>query len=346
MLRAFPTLPTAAMTDRPLLSICVPTYNRAGFLRECLASIEADGAQGRFEVVVSDNASTDDTLSVLQEFSAVLPLRWIVQRENLGPDRNFDAVVEFARGEYCLLLGSDDVMEPGAVPRLIHELDSTGTDIYHFGYVQGDIGLKRLHRAHPPAGRVATTPERLARYLGGMPNMSLVFTFISSYAFRRSLWMERRERVRTWIGSYYIQLFAMHAALKAGATLTATSDCLVLARGDNPNDFNSVPARFVALDARTMARLIDEVYGGDRRLWEALGRTFHRSYPVKRLVYLAASGGLPYISESRASLINLGYSRWLLDSLAILGRLGLLKLCKSALDLRRGTLRKFSPKSQ
>lgn len=329
------------MTNRPLLSICIPTYNRAGFLRECLASVQTQGAEGLFEVVVSDNASTDDTLSVLEEFSTLLPLRWTIQDQNLGPDRNFDAVVAFARGEYCWLLGSDDVAESGAVPKLLAGLRAAGADIFHFGYVQTDIALERLHRAHPPAGRVDTSADGLAAYLGGMPNMSLVFTFISSFAFRRSIWMDQREPLQRWVGTYYIQLFAMHAALKRGATLAATNDCLVLARGDNPNEFNAVPGRFIALDARTVSRLVDEIHEGDPRYWRALGRVFQRSYPPKALVHVAANGGLSHLVASRAALIKLGFAPGLLDTLSLLGRLGLLKAIKLALDLRRGVLRKI-----
>jgi glycosyltransferase involved in cell wall biosynthesis len=69
------------MTDRPLLSVCIPTYNRAGYLHECLSSIETRGLDNLVEVVVSDNASTDDTLDVLKEFANRLPLRWVVQAE-------------------------------------------------------------------------------------------------------------------------------------------------------------------------------------------------------------------------------------------------------------------------
>lgn len=332
------------MICRPLLSICIPTFNREGFLRECLASIQVAGFEGQFEVVVSDNASTDDTLAVLEEFQRQLPLRWVTQDTNIGADRNFDAVVAFAQGEYCWLLGSDDVVEFEAIGELLSALRNHQTDILHFGYVQTDIALSRLHSAHPAPGQVQSTPQALEAYLGSMPNMSLLFTFISSFAFRRSIWMDRRERVLGWVGTHYIHMFAMHAALTEGAKLTASDQCLVLARGGNPNEFNTVPGRFIALDARTMCRLITEIHGDTASMWTAIGRTFRRSYPIKALIYTAANGGLHHLEGVQDILIRLGYPSSLVNSLRLLGKLNLLGLVKGALDLRRAAVAKLSTK--
>lgn len=332
------------MTVRPLLSICIPTYQREGFLRECLASIDAAGLMGDIEVVVSDNASTDRTVDVLEEYAAKLPLRWIIQETNIGADRNFDAVVALAGGEYCWLLGSDDVLEPDAVSKMVAALRSQTPDILHFGYVQTDITLKRLYTASPPTGRVGSSPEALADYFGSMPNLSLMFTFMSSFAFRRRLWMDRRDQVQAWVGSFYIHMLTMHAALADGASLVATSDCLVLARGGNPNPFNTVPGRFTALDATTMKRLIVDIYSDAPVMWRGIGRTFRRTYTTKSLIYIAANGGLHYLRDVMDPLLRLGYSPLLLKSLIALERMKLLGLVKRSLDLRRAARAKISPK--
>jgi abequosyltransferase len=328
------------MMSHPLLSICIPTYNRAGFLNECLSSIRPDDLDGRIEIVVSDNASTDDTLMVLKTFQATHPLRYIVQSENFGPDHNFDAVVAEARGEYCWLLGSDDVVQPGGVRSLVATLASCQTDIVQFGYLQGDLHLHPQHRAAPPAGPVQASLQGLAAHLAAQPNMSLLFTFISAYAFRRSIWIARQQLIRSWIGSYYIQMFAMHSALASGATLAAVDECLVIARGDNPNEFNTVPGRLIALDARTMSRLIREVYGDRSDFWAAIGQPFRRSYPAKALIYVAANGGIGYINEVREPLIHFGHSKALLCGLQLLHHFKMMPIVKWLLDSRRRVLKK------
>lgn len=329
------------MTQQPLLSICIPTYNRAGFLRECLSSLDLADLGGAVEIVVSDNASTDATLDVLEEFKTTLPLRYIVQQENIGPERNFDAVITEAHGEYCWLLGSDDVVEPGGVSKLVFALSSLQVDIIQFGYVQANLQLRQLYRVSPPAGIVDPKPKALADYLAAQPNMSMVFTFISAYVFRRSLWMERQEKILTWVGTFYIQMFAMHSALVAGASLAAIEDCLVVARGGNPNEFNSVPGRFIALDAQTVKKLIDELYEDNPRIWRALGEPFRKSYPRKTLVSVSASGGFKYIESSRDALLRLGYSQILLDALILIERLKLMPVIGCTLKIYRQTIKKI-----
>ena len=65
-----------------MLSNCIPTYNRSAYLRECLESIvsSAKGHEEQFEIVISDNASTDDTVSSGSEFNLRYP--WIKYRRN------------------------------------------------------------------------------------------------------------------------------------------------------------------------------------------------------------------------------------------------------------------------
>jgi abequosyltransferase len=99
------------------LSICIPTYNRARFLPDLFDSILAQTSHTiEVEVVVSDNASTDDTATVIAAYSDRLPnLIYSRTDENVGADRNFLRVIDCASGDYCWLMGSDDKLEPGAI---------------------------------------------------------------------------------------------------------------------------------------------------------------------------------------------------------------------------------------
>lgn len=106
------------------LSICIPAYNRGATLPQLFDSIiselAATGDPGRVEVVVSDNASADDTPAVVERYREHLPnLSYVRQAENIGADRNYLAVVEPARGRFCWLMGSDDKVEKGALARVL-----------------------------------------------------------------------------------------------------------------------------------------------------------------------------------------------------------------------------------
>src|SRR5262249_43627784 len=78
-----------AETSEPLLSICIPTYNRSHFLKECLRSLFAQTFDhSAVEVIVSDNASTDDTPNVVRKYAERYPIVKYVRNEtNIGADR-------------------------------------------------------------------------------------------------------------------------------------------------------------------------------------------------------------------------------------------------------------------
>jgi glycosyltransferase involved in cell wall biosynthesis len=101
----------------PLVTIAIPTFNRAPWLKECVLSALAQ-SYPRFEVLVSDNASTDETEEVLKEFDD-RRLRVVRQESNIGLLGNFNACLAEARGEYIVLVPDDDRIAPQMLERCI-----------------------------------------------------------------------------------------------------------------------------------------------------------------------------------------------------------------------------------
>jgi len=91
----------------PLVSICIPTYNRASMLPEAIESaLSMD--YPNLEVVVSDNASTDNTIQIIEELNDPR-IKYFRNNSNIGAFENFrKALYERAQGEYAILLGDDD----------------------------------------------------------------------------------------------------------------------------------------------------------------------------------------------------------------------------------------------
>ena len=90
--------------QRPLASILIPVYNRAGLIEATIRSALAQ-SYDPIEVVVVDNASTDATWEVLQRLALEDPRLRIFRNEtNLGPVRNWRACAEHARGHYAKIL--------------------------------------------------------------------------------------------------------------------------------------------------------------------------------------------------------------------------------------------------
>lgn len=111
----------------PLLSICIPTYNRANRLRLSLQAILPQVARsgGLAEVWVSDNGSPDETRTVVEEARGLGPLNYSRNQSNLGVIRNVLRVTrELPRGEFVWLLGDDDVLRPGALGRVIDSIEA------------------------------------------------------------------------------------------------------------------------------------------------------------------------------------------------------------------------------
>lgn len=103
------------------LSICIPTYNRAAFLKELLPEVLGQIARvlsGEVELVISDNASTDGTSEYLRSIDNA-HLRWWTNDENIGGDRNFLKCVAEAKGKYVWLFGDDDVLPKDSVARVL-----------------------------------------------------------------------------------------------------------------------------------------------------------------------------------------------------------------------------------
>jgi glycosyltransferase involved in cell wall biosynthesis len=114
------------MTKDPLITISIPTFNRSSYLFDTLKQIHSEistcgGAD--IEVLVSDNASPDDTGSVVTGFiDAGLAIRYIRNDKNIGSDANIAQCYNLASGEYVLILGDDDLFVDGALNYLLNEL--------------------------------------------------------------------------------------------------------------------------------------------------------------------------------------------------------------------------------
>lgn len=94
----------------PLVTIGIPTYNRADdFLRDAVQSA-LDQTYPNIEVIISDNCSSDDTENVIKSFKDPR-IRYIRHNVNIGANNNFNYCLKQAKGTYFLLLHSDDMID-------------------------------------------------------------------------------------------------------------------------------------------------------------------------------------------------------------------------------------------
>jgi glycosyltransferase involved in cell wall biosynthesis len=113
-----------AMNDYPLVSIGMPVYNGEPYIRKALDSLLAQSYE-HFELIISDNASVDETMRICHEYAERDPrIRIHRQSHNMGIQKNFLTVLELAQGKYFMWAGVDDYWLPEFVKTLVDELES------------------------------------------------------------------------------------------------------------------------------------------------------------------------------------------------------------------------------
>jgi len=99
----------------PLISIGIPTYNRVTSLARSIASARAQTHEN-VDIVICDNASTDETESLCRRIASEDPrVRYVRHPRNIGPEENFAATLRLARGEFFMWVADDDWIDPDYV---------------------------------------------------------------------------------------------------------------------------------------------------------------------------------------------------------------------------------------
>jgi glycosyltransferase involved in cell wall biosynthesis len=195
----------------PLLSICVPTYNRSKTLKICLASImeQVRGYEDDVEVIVSDNCSSDDTREVVGWAQELGPIKYNRNESNIGGGLNFFLLTnQLARGEYCWLIGDDDFLRKDSLSRLLRVMkENPAVDMYHTNAMH--LQLSNLEKKMKGVVSSAQFPDDLEtesidfndremRSIDELIDPKIDSCFLSAVMcsiFRREIWLEHSSKV-------------------------------------------------------------------------------------------------------------------------------------------------------
>jgi GT2 family glycosyltransferase len=103
------------------VSVTIAHWNRADLLQECLRSVFATPSTVQYEVIVVDNASSDDSVALVREYFPQVHL--IVNSDNVGFGRAHNQAMAVARGRYVLILNNDATVLPDTIPTLVGFMD-------------------------------------------------------------------------------------------------------------------------------------------------------------------------------------------------------------------------------
>ncbi len=190
----------------PLLSVVIPTYNRAKFLERCLRSVLACSLED-IEILVADNASTDTTQEVLKSFCDHR-LRFWRNETNVGAARNVLSLLQVAHGEWIFLIGDDDLLLPNALERLASIVQSDpdlGVVLSSFKVMDIDGNYLWDHHFYSRTAKFSAGMEALSRMVSGTHSLTRITV--------RRKWLDLSGTERH-LNSAYPQTYFVGAILK------------------------------------------------------------------------------------------------------------------------------------
>jgi abequosyltransferase len=208
----------------PLLAICIPTYNMAQWLPDLLDSIvqQLPGFEDDIEVVISDNASTDNTAWVVSNYASRIPkLRYCQHAVNQGADRNFLAAPGMAAAQFCWLFGADDALAPGALAGAVKLLRETPAAVIVTNRICCNVNLtpkreESFFKSKEGGLYDFTSDTDIEAYFAASRSLGAIFSYLSSLIVRREAWNSIGVD-ESFIGSAYIHVFKVLSILFHGS---------------------------------------------------------------------------------------------------------------------------------
>ncbi len=220
------------------LSVCIPTYNRSDNLKECLNSIflSLKGHEKQVEIVISNNASTDNTETIVTEFQKIYPqLRYHRNQINIGGERNFYTVANLAEGEYIWVFGDDDRITVRAIPTILKQIESGyNLIISNYSMWSKDFSVVQKNRClRLKQDKVFGDPNQLMKQFG------LHLGYISSVIIRKSIFfILPREQYETFVEYGFPFVYSVYIGMAQHCYALYISEPLVCNRSGNSGEYD------------------------------------------------------------------------------------------------------------
>jgi len=199
-----------------LLSICIPTYNRADFLVENLKVLMPQVKQfnDEVELLISDNASNEENYGKLKEFlNGQDCIHTLYRHENnIGGIPNFNFISDKASGDYLFLLGDDDILSSSLLEIILPFLRTHAYSVVHWNRLIGDAKCSnnKIQRSNYDG----LTKEIMMKDF--LKDASFDATFMSSVIISKEAWAMGKNYVREEYHGYM-----WYGRMCAGAILDA-----------------------------------------------------------------------------------------------------------------------------
>lgn len=266
------------------------------YLRQALESIHLQlstttAISPLIEVVVADNASTDDTPDVLNQYANLIENFISVRNpQNVGFDGNVNVAVRAARGQYCWYLGDDDIILPGAIehmleicktnaPAVISVLDEPLTDRQ---------ALPNIPQSYDVSNHISELSPTASYVRGHLPSA------LSMLAFKRDAWLAAADFDNHIPGWFYFETILRIAAKDGNSVLHVPTP--MIATGQDMRWADGGAGLKIFIDCnRFLRKMIN--WGYDRKTITAELTENMRRFP--RVLLQAKVRGLPITVDNR-----------------------------------------------
>ena len=308
------------------LSVCIPTHNRARFIGESLKSVISQ-ANDNVEIVVVDGASTDNTAEVVESYQRKFKnLIYYRGKENGGVNRDMAKTIELSRGEYCWMLSDDDSLKPGAMKRILDEIES-GYEIYLCNVTACSLYMQpireRLWLSSEVKDNVFNLHEKkeLIKYCDKSNSIGALFSYMSSIVLRREEWIKVGYDY-DFDQTAYALASTLFSFIRRRCRLKYIKSSLVLWRNNDKSfqDEGGLVKRFL-LDFDGYLQLANKYLSDDRSVRESFLRVMQREHPWYTIIHVTSFIDNPKLwSQFRAQLLKFGYSQRMVEICYLLGR--------------------------
>jgi abequosyltransferase len=221
------------------LAICIPNYNRIEKLKRllinCSEQILEDNLTDKVEICINDDCSTqkpDDVIESIKNRYPEIEIRFSKNNVNRGMDYNFLQSVKISDGEFCWIIGNDDLPTENGIETVINHLEKRqDMDILVGPFDSYDEDNSFIRTCYPLKGDInediSFDTRNHAEYdslIDSVNNCNAVFGFLSNVVFKKTRWIEHGNMFNNKMNTIFIQMYMNLQTLKEGAVYTYTPD--------------------------------------------------------------------------------------------------------------------------
>lgn len=294
------------LSKQKKLTIAIPTYNRANYLEILLNSILIQYKEVKefLELIISDNASTDNTREVVDKYLLLgLEIQYFCQTENLGPDRNIANCFIKARGEYVWIVGDDDQLLPSSLNKIFNILKLEAPDLVYAPYIMEDCSrtFPKQHSSinfkvfHSNASFIKKVHHKI--------------TFISSNIINKSLIESQIDinKLKIFYGSHLVQLVWMLSIVEAGTKFIICDEPHILVPKNNSGGY-----KIFDVFAKNISEILSNRFGENHLFKEIIIKELIKGPCIYWVYDVRVNNNRDFINEEDvAEKLNRYYSRYL-----------------------------------